>query len=213
MTKADEKSLKQGYNLTLARIAAGYPTVSAAARALRVARRTLEDHEKGRRGFSRKADTYAGWYKTTITALLATEPVKGIIDIPHIDFTALGQNTLEELLASTTQTMLRLFKCDANCFSLINPDWAMTAEVRPRIFPGDILVFDPTSSAASGDCVLALVPGHALPIVRIYKPKRRGGATFSALSPDIAQISTKPASLWKILGRLKFIARSGENIL
>lgn len=187
-----------------------YATSAAAARAAGLKPRTYWDLEQGNRKINEDyaslfANIFGGQMEQYLpvgaTPTKAGRPPKK--QLPHVDFNPNPQLALAKLIKAAPESALDKLGCIGPCYTMTNPDRAMT----PNFLPGDILGFDAGSRPAPGDFVLVRIKGEA-PVFRIFYPASPRGAVFKSVNPDIASMRVSSSRDWENLGRLVFVWRS-----
>lgn len=155
---------------------------------------------------------YANAFGVSPGTITGAEKVVSAAEVPHLDFSAIRADSLAKLIKSSGKTALSLCDCGPNCYTIANPDRAMTTHENPRLLPNDTLGFDPDAPIRAGDFVLACVEDREEPIVRIFYPHGRHGAAYHALNPAIEALKFSRKNQWVNLARLKFIVRPVETL-
>ncbi len=208
--------MKPNERLREARIKAGFKTARAASEAHGWAQKTYYSHEAGSAPLRARALDYARAFDVSVDDLVGKEDyieVKTplyempIINISDMDaFTSILRGSM-----SVTRGLSSLYACEGLSFGIVNPNRAMTAQQNPRIFPDDILVFDPAAKVREGDFILARVPGEFEPLFRAYTKLSNGSIALTALNPLFEKRTFKPEG-FQIIGRLAFVLVRADTI-
>jgi len=222
-----ESRLKLAQGLVNARIAAGFNTATAAAKRAGMVQTTYNNYENGKTPFLHRIEELAKLFDvspddlrngtikpaTVIELRINDEPrIRGSITPAHLEnLNEIDGAKLKDILGSDRKSLLDELSRGAGCFTIRNPDRAMTKPYETNLVQGDILLFDYMAPIRPADLVLAKLSQYNEPIFRIFYPTDRGGAIYEALNPSIKKIIAK-AGQWENLGRLQYVIKPIETL-
>jgi hypothetical protein len=227
MSETDEMRLKRAENLVNARIAAGYGSALAAARAMGKPQTTYNAYEKGKYSIVPHINDFSKFFGVSTEELLngfikppstvqviidEKTQMRGSIAPIHIDnLSQITHREIKDILSSGQSSIFDKFNRGSSCFTIRNPDRTMTRPNSYSLLQDDILLFDLSATIRPGDFVLAKLTGYSEPIFRIYYPSHNRGAIYESLNPSIKKITAKRGQ-WENLARLQLILKPIESL-